>query len=250
MIVMNLEENELYDRPLTYRPLAYGGAVYYDHVRMDYYYIKDGIRYSADNSRSLRKGIHVKKVKVEKMKAHSQMRYEDLIRNIEVQSAEYSNSNARHIAKHPKLVEVADILEACSRGMQTETSYWQHSSSGYKALSTIPPTICFEDCMVANKFCEIVKSAYPDACAKQFIELEYGRLSMNDRPSNITHHTSWPTARGSLYIVTVVHIGNGVEFGIRSVTGPKVPEIFNSKTSIGRLELFVDYCRRTAAKKA
>ncbi|APU02357.1 hypothetical protein [Aeromonas phage SW69-9] len=262
MIVrLNPEEGEIFEKPGN---MNYPGIVRYDAARMNYYYVKDGIRHTAASSRNLRKGIHVEKtlekiynpyvptqkVKVEKMaQVSSQLQYEDLNCDVRVVSSEYANANARDLAKYSKLSSIADIVEVSSQGINTDESYWKTSSSGYKALASIPPVVCFEDPSAATKFCELVKSMYPNSCAKQFLELEFGRLSMNDVPSNVTKHMTWPESRGAFYIITVVHIGNGVEFGVRSVTGRDVSKIFNSTTSAGRVELFVDYCRRTASKK-
>ncbi|UOX40441.1 hypothetical protein UGMREWDR_CDS0126 [Aeromonas phage GomatiRiver_11] len=169
----------------------------------------------------------------------------------------FKNENARYLAGVSGMKNAAAIIESISHGIEIgQTRKWKRESSSvsggcsYVAHHGIFPVAAFQNVNDAVKFVQLLRAEHPKLAHVGYTKLNYSKLSLNDGERDYKTVKTWEDD-----FVEDLMINISLDPGYRlSISCPNqrvlLEELnnYNQIPEISRLELFIDYCRRTAPK--
>lgn len=185
------------------------------------------------------------------------MRYENIMETeiSIIETAKFNNRNAEYIATCDGLITVANTLEVIAEGCQIgPDSKWKRVDGGYTAHLDIFPVVAFNHVHDAIKFIKLLRIKHPALTHIGYTDLRYGKLALNDIASNYVNCVQWnkPFKQDTMINIS---IGGGFRFSINCPHQQHFLELLNkfnnndNISEISRIDLFIEYCRRTSPKK-
>lgn len=195
----------------------------------------------------------------------AKMDYETLVKAVEtadnlrlnkVKTSELSNLNAQYLSTISGMENAAAALEQISGGIQIGAERrWKRTSEArpgekYIAHYNILPVADFKNVGDAIKFVKLLRSAHPQLSHIGYTKLAYTKLALNNRENEVKIVKEWNNPFTEDVLINIM-----LEKGYNmSISCPNqmllLGELSNySVPEISRIEMFVDYCRRTAPKR-
>lgn len=225
--------------------------VIYNPATMTYIESETGSLFAND------KNVRKSNIKIEESK--SAMSYENLMSVVakthsmgaEISPAEFGNLNARHIAKYGGLKCVAAALESVSAGIQIgQDRKWLRTSETYTTHHEILPVVAFNKVNDAIQFVRLLRMENPAMKHIGYTDLKYCKLALCDREKDFVTVTNWEKEFKEDTMINI-DLGNGYRFSINCTNQRQLLAAINEFSNvpeISRIEMFIDYCRRTAPK--
>ena len=196
----------------------------------------------------------------------AKMDYETLVKAVEtadnlrlnkVKTSELSNLNAQYLSTISGMENAAAALEQISGGIQIGAERrWKRASEArpgekYIAHYNILPVADFKNVGDAIKFVKLLRSAHPQLSHIGYTKLAYTKLALNDRENEVKIVKEWNNPFTEDVLINI-SLGKGYRM---SISCPNQILLLNELSNysdipeIARVEMFVDYCRRTAPKR-
>ncbi|QBX32742.1 hypothetical protein Asfd1_116 [Aeromonas phage Asfd_1] len=182
----------------------------------------------------------------------------DQLRLNQIKTNDLANLNARYLSTVSGMSAAAAVLEQISGGIQIGAERrWKRTSetSGgdkYIAHYNILPVADFENVGDAIKFVKLLRSEHPMLSHIGYTKLAYSKLALNDRETDVKIVKEWNLPFTDEVLINI-SLGKGYRM---SISCPNQRLLLNELSNysnipeISRIEMFIDYCRRTAPKKA
>lgn len=196
----------------------------------------------------------------------AKMDYETLVKAVEtadnlrlnkVKTSELSNLNAQYLSTISGMENAAAALEQISGGIQIGAERrWKRTSEArpgekYIAHYNILPVADFKNVGDAIKFVKLLRSAHPQLSHIGYTKLAYTKLALNNRENEVKIVKEWNNPFTEDVLINI-SLGKGYHM---SISCPNQILLLNELSNysdipeIARVEMFVDYCRRTAPKR-
>lgn len=180
----------------------------------------------------------------------------DSLRLNKIKTSDLLNLNAQYLSTVSGMSAAAAALEQISGGIQIGVERrWKRTSEAshgenYIAHYSILPVADFRTVDDAIKFVKLLRSAHPRLSHIGYTKLAYTKLALNNRESEVKFVKEWNSSFTEDVLINIM-----LEKGYNmSISCPNqillLGELSNySIPEISRIEMFVDYCRRTAPKR-
>lgn len=196
----------------------------------------------------------------------AKMDYETLVKAVEtadnlrlnkLKTSELSNLNAQYLSTVSGMENAAAALEQISGGIQIGAERrWKRTSEArpgekYIAHYSILPVADFKNVGDAIKFVKLLRSAHPRLSHDGYTKLAYTKLALNNRENEVKIVKEWNDTFTEDVLINI-SLGKGYRM---SISCPNQILLLNELSNysdipeIARVEMFVDYCRRTAPKR-
>ncbi|AFN69685.1 hypothetical protein Aes012_055 [Aeromonas phage Aes012] len=181
----------------------------------------------------------------------------DSLRLNKFKTSDLLNLNAQYLSTVSGMSAAAAALEQISGGIQIGVERrWKRTSEAshgekYIAHYSILPVADFRAVGDAIKFVKLLRSAHPQLSHIGYTKLAYTKLALNDRETEVKFVKEWNSPFTEDVLINIM-----LEKGYNmSISCPNqmllLGELSNYSgiPEISRIEMFVDYCRRTAPKR-
>ncbi|UYD58524.1 hypothetical protein IPAKJDPM_00181 [Aeromonas phage avDM14-QBC] len=181
----------------------------------------------------------------------------DQLKLNQIKTSDLANLNARYLSTVSGMSAAAAVLEQISGGIQigAERRWKRSSETGggdtYVAHYSILPVADFKNVGDAIKFVKLLRSEHPLLSHIGYTKLSYTKLALNDRETDVKIVKEWNTPFTEEVLINI-SLGKGYRM---SISCPNQRLLLNELSNysdipeISRIELFIDYCRRTAPKR-
>lgn len=181
----------------------------------------------------------------------------DSLRLNKIKTSDLLNLNAQYLSTVSGMSAAAAALEQISGGIQIGVERrWKRTSEAspgekYIAHYSILPVADFRAVGDAIKFVKLLRSAHPQLSHIGYTKLAYTKLALNNRETEVKFVKEWNSPFAEDVLINIM-----LEKGYNmSISCPNqmllLGELSNYSgiPKISRIEMFVDYCRRTAPKR-
>lgn len=181
----------------------------------------------------------------------------DSLRLNKIKTSDLLNLNAQYLSTVSGMSAAAAALEQISGGIQIGVERrWKRMSEAspgekYIAHYSILPVADFRAVGDAIKFVKLLRSAHPQLSHIGYTKLAYTKLALNNRKTEVKFVKEWNSPFTEDVLINIM-----LEKGYNmSISCPNqmllLGELSNYSgiPEISRIEMFVDYCRRTAPKR-
>ena len=181
----------------------------------------------------------------------------DSLRLNKIKTSDLLNLNAQYLSTVSGMSAAAAALEQISCGIQIGVERrWKRTSEAsrgekYIAHYNILPVADFRTVDDAIKFVKLLRSAHPQLAHIGYTKLAYTKLALNTRETEVKIVKEWNSPFTEDVLINI-KLEKGYNM---SISCPNQILLLNELSNysdipeISRIEMFVDYCRRTAPKR-